>query len=57
MNRRKLKPFHIERTAFGDGDGKSLEDVVPTGVDGVGQLSCGVRHHHVVPCPRSDILL
>jgi hypothetical protein len=42
MTRRKLKPFHVERSVFGDGDGPSLENVVDTGVGRVGQLSCGV---------------
>ena len=42
MRRRKLKPFHVERTVFGDGDGPSLENVVDTAVGRVGQLSCGV---------------
>ncbi len=41
MNRRKLKPFHIERSVFGDGDGPSLENVSETTVGRVGQLSCG----------------
>lgn len=43
IHRRKLKPVHVERSAFGDGDGTSLENVVLTGVGRVGQLSCGVR--------------
>jgi len=42
MHRRKLKPFHMERTVFGDGDGPSLENVVQTSAGRVGQLSCGV---------------
>ena len=42
MRRSKLKPFHIERSVFGDGDGSSLENVVSTAVGKVGQLSCGV---------------
>ena len=42
MNRRKLKPFHQERTIFGDGDGSSLNNVSQTTVGRVGQLSCGV---------------
>ncbi|CAG1999941.1 unnamed protein product [Fusarium graminearum] len=41
MTRRKLKPFHIERTLFGDGGGKSLDNVASTTVGRVGQLSCG----------------
>ena len=43
MTRRKLKPFHLERTVFGDGDGASLNNVVSTSAGKVGQLSCGVR--------------
>lgn len=42
MSRRKLKPFHLERSIFGDGDGPSLENVKQTTVGNVGQLSCGV---------------
>ncbi|KAG9501716.1 hypothetical protein J7337_007407 [Fusarium musae] len=41
MARRKLKPFHIERTIFGDGHGPSLDNVALTSVGRVGQLSCG----------------
>ncbi|CEI60150.1 Arylacetonitrilase [Fusarium venenatum] len=41
MTRRKLKPFHIERTMFGDGHGQSLNNVASTTVGRVGQLSCG----------------
>jgi len=37
--RRKLKPTHMERTVFGDGDGASL-DVVDTEIGKVGQLAC-----------------
>ncbi|KAK1244078.1 hypothetical protein MKX08_002216 [Trichoderma sp. CBMAI-0020] len=40
MSRRKLKPVHMERTLFGDGDGPSLNNVATTGVGRVGQLSC-----------------
>ncbi|WXC67514.1 hypothetical protein SNK03_013313 [Fusarium graminearum] len=53
MTRRKLKPFHIERTLFGDGGGKSLDNVASTTVGRVGQLSCGVRediHCAAWPC-------
>jgi nitrilase len=43
MTRRKMKPFHMERTIFGDGDGSSLKNVVQTkGVGRVGALSCVV---------------
>lgn len=42
MSRRKLKPVHMERTLFGDGDGPSLNNVATTGVGKVGQLSCAV---------------
>jgi predicted amidohydrolase len=40
--RRKLKPVHMEKTVFGDGDGPSLENVADTAVGRVGVLSCGV---------------
>lgn len=42
MSRRKLKPVHMERTIFGDGNGPSLNNVATTGVGRVGQLSCAV---------------
>lgn len=42
MSRRKLKPVHMERTLFGDGDGPSLNNVATTSVGRVGQLSCAV---------------
>lgn len=42
VERRKLKPFHMERTIFGDGDGFSLANVAMTSVGRVGSLSCGV---------------
>ena len=42
MSRRKLKPVHMERTIFGDGNGPSLNNVLTTGVGRVGQLSCAV---------------
>lgn len=37
--RRKLKPTHVERTVFGDGDGSDL-DVRPTSIGNVGMLAC-----------------
>lgn len=37
--RRKLKPTHVERTVFGEGDGSDLA-VVETAIGRVGQLSC-----------------
>lgn len=37
--RRKLKPTHVERTVFGDGDGSDLV-VCDTTIGRVGQLSC-----------------
>ena len=43
MKLRKLKPFHLERMVFGDGNGKSLLNVSETAVGRVRQLSCGVR--------------
>ena len=37
--RRKLKPTHVERTVYGEGDGSDL-NVVETSIGRVGQLSC-----------------
>lgn len=37
--RRKLKPTHMERTVFGDGDGSDL-DVQETELGRIGQLAC-----------------
>jgi len=37
--RRKLKPTHVERTIFGDGDGSDLE-VSETALGRIGQLAC-----------------
>ena len=37
--RRKLKPTHVERTVFGDGDGSDL-DVRHTPIGNVGMLAC-----------------
>jgi aliphatic nitrilase len=37
--RRKLKPTHVERTVFGEGDGSDL-DVMDTAIGRVGQLCC-----------------
>ncbi|KAF2136906.1 uncharacterized protein K452DRAFT_279341 [Aplosporella prunicola CBS 121167] len=41
MNRRKIKPTHVERTLYGDGSGASLFNVVDEpGVAKIGALSC-----------------
>ena len=37
--RRKLKPTHVERTVFGEGDGSDL-DVIETPLGRIGQLNC-----------------
>lgn len=37
--RRKLKPTHVERTVYGEGDGSDL-NVVQTSIGRVGQLAC-----------------
>lgn len=37
--RRKLKPTHVERTVFGEGDGSDLA-VIETPIGRIGQLSC-----------------
>ncbi|KAJ5613442.1 hypothetical protein N7510_006636 [Penicillium lagena] len=44
MARRKLKPVHMERTIFGDGNGPSLRNVVQTSIGRVGALSCGEHY-------------
>lgn len=41
MNRRKMKPTHMERTIFGDASGDCLSDIVDVaGLGKVGALSC-----------------
>ncbi|KAH7412164.1 cyanide hydratase/nitrilase-like protein [Phaeosphaeria sp. MPI-PUGE-AT-0046c] len=46
MKRRKMKPSHMERTVFGDGNGPSLNNVVELdGVGKVGALSCWEHMH------------
>lgn len=37
--RRKLKPTHVERTVFGEGDGSDLA-VMPTALGNIGMLAC-----------------
>jgi aliphatic nitrilase len=39
QTRRKLKPTHVERTVFGEGDGSDLA-VVETALGNIGSLSC-----------------
>lgn len=39
LNRRKLKPTHVERTLFGEGDGSDIQ-VIETSVGRVGALNC-----------------
>lgn len=39
MTRRKLKPTHVERTQFGDGDGSDFR-VIDTAVGRIGALNC-----------------
>ncbi len=46
--RRKLKPTHVERTVFGEGDGSDL-DVVQTDIGRIGQLNCW---EHLQPLSR-----
>ncbi|KAL3466858.1 carbon-nitrogen hydrolase [Aspergillus heterothallicus] len=43
--RRKLKPVHMEKTVFGDGDGPSLENVARSSAGRVGVLSCGDHYN------------
>jgi nitrilase len=44
QNRRKLKPTHVERTVFGEGDGSDLH-VVETDAGRVGALNCWEHVH------------
>ena len=46
--RRKLRPTHVERTVYGDGDGSGLE-VLDTAVGRIGQLSCW---EHIQPLSK-----
>jgi len=39
QTRRKLKPTHVERTVFGEGDGSDLA-VIETSIGNIGSLSC-----------------
>lgn len=39
LTRRKLRPTHVERSVFGEGDGSDLT-VVPTPIGNVGMLNC-----------------
>ena len=38
--RRRIKPTHMERTTFGDGNGDSLKNVADTDIGRVGSLAC-----------------
>ncbi|OGM45016.1 hypothetical protein ABOM_005778 [Aspergillus bombycis] len=40
LNRRKIKPTHIERAYWGTGQGESLQTVVPTEFGRIGALNC-----------------
>ena len=48
LHRRKLKPTHVERSLFGEGDGSDLT-VVPTSLGRLGALSCA---EHVQPLSK-----
>lgn len=48
FNRRKLKPTHVERTVFGEGDGSDLK-VVDTAIGRLGALCCA---EHVQPLSK-----
>ncbi len=48
QTRRKLKPTHVERTVFGEGDGADLQ-VVQTAVGRIGSLCCW---EHLQPLTR-----
>ncbi len=40
LNRRKIKPTHLERTMFGDSTGDSLQTVADTKLGKIGMLNC-----------------
>lgn len=46
--RRKLKPTHVERTVYGDGDGSDIE-VIQTSLGNIGMLACW---EHLQPLTR-----
>lgn len=48
LHRRKLKPTHVERTLFGEGDGSDLA-VVDTGLGRLGALNCA---EHLQPLSK-----
>lgn len=48
LTRRKLKPTHVERTVFGDGDGSDLA-VCETPIGNIGMLNCW---EHVQPLSK-----
>jgi len=48
FKRRKLKPTHVERTLFGEGDGSDFQ-VVPTNIGRVGALCCA---EHIQPLSK-----
>lgn len=40
LHRRKIKPTHIERTIWGEGQAESLKCVVPSPFGNIGGLNC-----------------
>jgi len=48
MHRRKLKPTHVERTIYGEGDGSDLQ-VVETAIGRIGALCCA---EHIQPLSK-----
>lgn len=53
-HRRKIKPTHVERLAYGEGSGDSLNSVVETEIGTLGHLNCweNVRPDLAVPQTR-----
>jgi nitrilase len=51
LNRRKLKPTHVERTMFGEGDGSDLQ-VVDSDIGRLGALNCW---EHVQPLVKMSM--
>lgn len=55
-HRRKIKPTHVERTLWGDGQGDSLKSVVDSPFGKIGDLNCWEHHQpYVVRIARARL--